>query len=465
MVSNKTPYNLLLAGILLTVTSCASQPKPSSPPEIDIPNQWSQTTSETALIGWLETFDDPRLTTLIETAFSHNPSLQIAAARLDQAAAESRITRADQLPTADLGLNAARQKISTFGPQTTGGVRFDNYDLSLNLSWELDLWGRLRNLNAASIAEFQASEAELSGARLSLAAQVTKAWFNHLAAKTQVALATTTAENFQNNLDSLEASFQRGLSQGLELRIQRRQTAQAQAELKQAQRQLDQTSKSLNRIVGRYPTETLPNATEGLPALPDSIPAGIPADLLSRRPDLIAAERRLAASEKSLTATRKDWLPRISLTASGGTSSQEFDNLLNGDFSVWSLAGNLTQPIFQAGRIRANVDRNASLRDQAVGNYIDTALLAFYEVETTLAAESFLRQETTALATAAEEANEAEVLAARRYQNGTTEFIDYLNIQREAASIRSQLTATQLLQLQNRVDLYLALGGSILSQP
>ena len=125
----------------------------------------------------------------------------------------------------------------------------------------------------------------------------------------------------------------------------------------------------------------------------------------------------------------------------------------------------MTQPIFQAGRIRANIDRSASLLEQASANYINTALQAFYEVETTLAAESYLQIQLDALSTAATEATEAEALAQKRYGNGTSEFIDYLNTQRDAATIRSQLVTTHRLLLENRINLYLALGGPITSQP
>lgn len=460
------PISLLLAASLLV--SCVSVPdtEPLSS-ELAIPATWStaHTLPADEPTGWLESFQDPRLESLLYAAWENNPSLQIAAARLNQALAEARVTRADRLPTADLGLNAARQKINNFGPQSTGGVRFENYELSLNLSWEVDLWGRLRDQSEAALAEVQANEADLAAAQLSLTAQVTKAWFQLIEAGLQLELAETTARTYQNNLDSLETRFQNGLSTGLELRLQRRQTASAQAEVSQYQRQVDQSTKALEILIGDYPSGELDSAHPSLPELPPAIPAGLPVDLLTRRPDLIAAERRLAAAEKTVSASEKARLPRISLTASGGTSSEDFDNLLDGDFAVWSLAGNLVQPIFQGGRIRANIARNASLRDQAAADYIDTALQAFYEVETTLAAERFLRAQVDALSTAAEEADAAQGLAQDRYARGTTEFIDYLNTQREGAAIRSQLAATRRLLLENRIDLYLALGGPLSSQP
>jgi outer membrane protein TolC len=197
-----------------------------------------------------------------------------------------------------------------------------------------------------------------------------------------------------------------------------------------------------------------------LPELPESIPAGLPAELLQRRPDLVAAERQLAAADRERRAAQKDLLPQISLTASGGSSSQAFENLLDGDFSVWSLAGNLTQPIFQGGRILANIDRSLALSDQAAANYRDTALRAFLEVETTLAAEQFLRREQTTHTLAADEATKTEDLAWERYSKGTGDFLSALDAQRTADAARSRLLGVANLLLQNRIDLYLALGGA-----
>jgi outer membrane protein TolC len=185
----------------------------------------------------------------------------------------------------------------------------------------------------------------------------------------------------------------------------------------------------------------------------------LPAQLLQRRPDLIAAERQLAAAEREQDAAQKDLLPQISLTAAGGTASQLFENLLDGDFSVWSLASNLTQPIFQGGRIRATIDRSTAVREQAAAQYRDTALRAFYEVESTLAAEQFLRVEQSKLTLAAEEATATETLAWRRYRNGTGDFLSALDAQRTADTARSRLLSVANLLLQNRIDLYLALGG------
>jgi NodT family efflux transporter outer membrane factor (OMF) lipoprotein len=426
---------------------------------MNLPSAWTTSSDENnSPTAWLDDFDAPELKALVLEAMAHNPGLEITAAHLAQSIAEARIAGADLMPSAGLGLSGARQQISTFGPTSTGGVIFENYDLSLNLSWELDLWGRLRDQTAAAIARAESSQAQLNAARLSLAAQTAKSWLNVIEAQQQVALAERTAQAYRNNQAALESRFKRGLTEGFDLRRIRTQAASAEADTATRQRALDQATRNLEIVLGRYPAGNLSPLTP-LPELPAAIPAGLPAQLLQRRPDLIAAERQLAAAEREQDAAQKDLLPQISLTAAGGTASQLFENLLDGDFSVWSLASNLTQPIFQGGRIRATIDRSTAVREQAAAQYRDTALRAFYEVESTLAAEQFLRVEQSKLTLAAEEATATETLAWRRYRNGTGDFLSALDAQRTADTARSRLLSVANLLLQNRIDLYLALGG------
>lgn len=449
------------AGLIATglfLTACATSPERSPAPAIETPETWTSATASSPPTAWLEDLNAPKLEALVLEALANNPGLAATAARFDQAVAEARIAGAELMPAADLGLNGSRQKISTFGPSSTGGVRFENYELALNLSWELDLWGRLRDRSSAALARLEASRAELDAAELSLAAQTTKAWLNQIEAQQQLALAERTAQAYRDNREALESRFQRGLTQGFDLRRIRTQAASAEADAATRRRALDRAIRNLETVLGRYPAGEL-DADMPLPELPAAVPAGLPAELLRRRPDLVAAERQLAAAGREYRASKKELLPQISLTASGGTSSQEFDNLLDGDFSVWALAGNLAQPVFQGGRILANIDRSAALRGQAAANYRDTALRAFLEVETTLAAERFLRDEQARLVLAADEAAAAEILAWERYRNGTADFLSALDARRTADAARSRRIGVANLLLQNRIDLYLALGG------
>lgn len=457
------PYRRLSLLASLLLVGCVNSPERSAVPAIEIPGKWTTPATATAPTAWLADLNAPELEALVHEALARNPGLEATAARFAQSLAEARIAGAGLMPASGLGLNGARQQISTFGPSSTGGVIFENYDLSLNLSWELDLWGRLRDRTAAALARLEASQAELYGAQLSLAAQTTKAWLNRIEAGQQLALAERTAGAYRDNQNALEARFKRGLSGGFDLRRIRTQAASAEADTAARRRALDQATRQLEVVLGRYPDGAL-EAAMLLPNLPPSIPAGLPAELLQRRPDLIAAERQLAAADGDYRVSKKELLPQISLTASGGTSSQVFDNLLNGDFSVWTLAANLGQPIFQGGRLLANIDRSAAVRNQAAALYRDTALRAFLEVESTLAAEQFLRREQGSLSLAAEEASATEDLAWESYRKGTVDFLSALDAQRTADAARSRLLGVSNRLLQNRIDLYLALGGDFAKQ-
>ena len=445
----------------LAAAGCASPPDRADAPEPPPPDTWAAEApraTEAAPDAWLDDFAAPRLRKLVDEALRNNPGIAGAAARLSRAAADARVSGAAPLPSLDLGADGSRQKISTFGPQSTGGVRFEDYALDLNLSWEIDLWGRLRDRTSAALATLEAGAADYRGARLSLAARVTKAWLDCVAARRQAALAAETLDTLEANTRTVAQRFDRGLSEALDLRRIRARTETAAADLAARRDTLDRAKRNLERILGRYPAGALAPA-EGLPSLESPVPAGLPADLLRRRPDLVAAERRLAAAEKEADAARKERLPAIRLTASGGTSSSEVRDLLDRDFSVWSLAANLSQPVFQGGRITGNIERAEALRREAAADYRDAALQAFFEVERALAAENHLREALRRARASAEEAGAAEQLAWSRYKRGTGGFLDLLDARRTATDARIRRIDAHNRLLQNRIDLYLALGG------
>ncbi len=455
----RAPAITLLA-IIAAIPGCTTTTPPVQPdPDIELPDQWASKTPESSPhAAWLNDFSDPALNQLVAEALSHNANLQTASARFAQTIAEAGLTRADLRPSANLGLNANRQKINSIGPQSIDSAYFNNYQLGLNISWEIDLWGKLRDQGSAAIAQTEAGAAELRQVKHSLAAQIAKNWFDYISAQAQCQLAKETANTYKQFQKAMETRFERGLTSALDLHRIRTQTALSHAQIEAAQRRMDAVARSLETLLGRYPSASI-SPSDTLRDLPSAIPAGLPADLLQRRPDLIAAERRLSASEKNFSAAKKNRLPAISLTGNAGTSSDEFNDLLDSNFSIWSLAGNLAQPIYQGGRINANINRSAALREQAQAQYRETALRAFLEVETTLAAESYLQREYKQQSLAAKQADAAELLAWKRYRDGTIPFSDALESQRTANNVQANLIALRNQLLQNRIDLYLALGG------
>jgi NodT family efflux transporter outer membrane factor (OMF) lipoprotein len=454
---------LLLALLVSVATGCATSPDSQTARlEVDPPQTFDATgrTNRFPTTAWLSDFANPRLLELVEEALSRNLDLQAAAARVEAAAANRRITAAARLP--QLGATAAasrRDNASDLGFGIIRHDKLDNISLGLNLAWEVDLWGKLKNRTQAAIAEYEAETNVLHAARLSLAANTLKAWFSAVTLQLQLQLAEETLAVFEKNLTVVEGSYKRGLpNRALDVRLTRANVEGARGTVEARRRQRDAAGRSLEVLLGRYPADAIV-LTTNLPPLHRDVPPGLPSELLNRRPDIVAAERRLAASLERVKGARKDLLPTISLSASGGTVSTDLRELLDTDRIFWNIAGNLAQPLFQGGRLRAGVDLAQANNRQAVATFSQTVLTAFQEVETFLAAEDFLRREAVALERAAAESIGGEQLAWQQYQRGLVDIITVLESQRRAFNARSSLLNVINDRLQNRINLHLALGG------
>jgi multidrug efflux system outer membrane protein len=458
--------HLLILAFLSIVISCV--PKLEKPPDLDlnVPQNWisEKTTGEGEISQWWTRFNDPKLNELVEVVLIENYDLKAAATRLDAAAVLARIAGADLYPQVGANMSAARQKRNFVGFPFAGsgnGVQSfttNLFGLSLNVSWEIDLWGRIRAAKSAAVSDFQATEADLSGYALSFIGQTVKAWFAAIEIMEQVRLSEATVKNYSTTNDQVHRRYRLGLRPSLDVRLSESNVATAKATLLLWQNQLQQVKKLLDTLLGQYPSGQI-ELSEKLPSIAEDVPAGLPADIVSRRPDLVAAEKRLAASYARVIESQRALYPRISLTGSTGTSSDEFKNLLNGDFSVWNLVGNLLQPIFQGGRLRAGVDLARAREAEALALYAASVLNAYSEVETALAAEEFLAERETALRTAVVQSLAARDLADDRYARGLSDLIEVLEAQRRAFLSQSQLIGVQRARLDNRVELYLALGG------
>ena len=449
------------------------KPPPTTTPEIEVETPATWTAADTAPdepeTEWWDAFGDASLGPLIETALEENIDLIAAAARVDRAVAQARIAGADLKPQIGIGANAKNQR---FNPSSLGmggddgapglsPATFNSYGLSLDVSWEVDLWGRLRAGARAAVAEAQAVDADLAGARLSLAGQTAKTWFAVAEAIQQVELARSSAESFRVRADWIRERYEMGIRPPLDLRLALSNLAAAEALHARREEQLDRTLRSLEVLLARYPSarllEQFPNT--GLPELPAPPPAGLPAEIVSRRPDLVAAERRLASTDQNLKSAKRALYPRLSLTGSGGTLALQIADLLDGDFGVWTLAANLTQPLFQGGRLRAGVESADAGKDEALARYVSSVLQAYREVESALAAEKFLQGQIAALAEGAKQTIAAQRLSEQRYAQGVGGYLVVLESQTRAFNSQSELLSARRAMLDNRVDLHLALGG------
>ncbi len=463
-----------LAALVLAAGCLPARAPASQPPKahFDVPPEWSgaEMAPETLGPGWVADFGDPHLEELVSEALEHNHDLAASAARVAQALESAHIAGADKLPQVNAGLSARRQRTNFIGlpiPGASGGVfstTNSTYGVSLDVSWEIDLWGRLRATERAALAELGAAKAQDAGARLSLAGQTAKAWFTVLEAQKQLDLAKRTLSSYATSTKSVERRYQLGSAPPLDLRLSKSSVASARALLAQRERLLDASQRQLEALLGRYPAGQLaPNGA--LPALRASVPAGLPAELVARRPDLVVAERRLAAADARLVAARRSLYPRLSLTASGGTSTPELSDLLDDNLKVWNIAGNLLQPLFQGGRLRANVRLSEARLTELAEGFQSTLLGAYREVETALAAERHLAERAAALEDAAHQARAARALADEQYKSGLVGILAVLESQRRELQSESELLAAQRERLTQRVDLYLALGGGFTAVP
>ena len=445
---------------LLVTAGCTTPPLEHPAETADLPfnSTWSATEGYPGAVvldfrdGWLKDFDDPSLAEYVREVVQYNYDLRAAAARLAQARHEVTIVGADRQLQVSGSSDALRSKNSG------GGSPNNDFSITLDLSWDLDLWGRLKNHYYATVADWEAAQEDFRAARLSLAAQAARTWLNAIEAELQVRMAQKNADNFARNNDLIAQRYERGLSAALDLRLSRSDEANARATLNLRQQERDAAGRALEVLLGRYPANAF-TFTERMPNIQRPIPAGLPAELLQRRPDIRAAEQRVISAQQRVSEARKAFLPDIQLTGSAGMRGEELENLLNSNFSIWSIASGIVQPLFQGRRLTGQWRRAKEVVLETVANYGEIALQAFEEVETALAAEHFLIKQLEFIVLAKEEAIGAEHLAWQQYRKGLIDIVTLLEAERRAFEARSQYVSVSNQRAQNRISLYLALGG------
>ncbi|MBL1263895.1 efflux transporter outer membrane subunit [Methylomicrobium sp. RS1] len=442
-----------LCGLLLP--GCMTPPErerlTSLPP---LPAQWSAERHRQGAASdhWLETFEDPRLTQAVNAALDGNFDLRAAAARVEAARARMRIDGAGRWP--QLAFEAGYRR----GDPGAGEAVTGAFEALFDLSWELDVWGRIRAAQLASGQEAEATLSDWQAARLSLAARTAQNFIELTEAHAQVRVAEQSMHDRRTLVELLRGRFRRGLTHALDLRLALTDLANAEAQLAEQRTRVQNLTRSLQVFLGRYPDGHF-TVGEALPALPKAVPAGIPSALVERRPDLNAAFERLCAVDKRLESARKALLPRFALTASGGTGSAALSELIDPRAAAWHLALGLVQPIFTGGRLRGEIQLQEARAEEALNGYRSIALNAFREVEQTLAAEDRLREQEQALEEAVRQTDASRKLAIYSYQHGLIEILTLLDSYRSTLNAQSaHLTARRQL-LNNRIDLYLALGG------
>ncbi len=409
--------------------------------------------------GWISNFGDPLLVQLVAESMEKNPDLLIASARLDQAQAEARKAGAALAP--ELDFNASGTKTDRLKPDNNPLHQSDSTVLgaSLQLSWELDIWGRLREAHRGALEQFHASRADYDFARQSLAAQVAKAYFLSVQTRLQRDLNRKLTGNFQDILHIVQAQFDAGNVTRQDLANAKGDLATSRQSAQAAETAFNEANRSLETLLGRYPSNELETVKE-LQAVPPPIPAGLPSQILERRPDVISAEREVAAAFHFTKEAQAARLPRISLTPDIGVSGNALKSLIDPRQVVANFAANLFQPLFDAGLKKAEFDRAQGAQKEAVAQYTKVALNAFQEVENALDNEDSLAKQEAQFSEAANNYGEARKTAELRYKEGATDLASVLLAQRQELQALSSLISAKGGRLTQRVNLHLALGGN-----
>jgi len=449
-------FHGLLPSLLLIALAGCMPPRQPLPPEATFtpPTEWRDQGASMAEISatWWEAFGDPQLTALVETALATNTDVLSAASRVEQAREQIQLSRAALLPNLDAVLGAQRtRELSVLGITHTTAVQ-----PSLQVSYEVDLWGRLRRLREAAELQYEATEAERDAVRLSVASTTARAYVSLLSLDRQLYVTRETVDSRLQALRVAEDRASLGYTSQLELTQAQSEYEAAAQLLPQLQQAIREQENALRLLTSRFPGEVERGA--GLLAIePPLIPSVLPSTLLRRRPDIQQAELLLAASNLNLQAQRDRFLPQVQLSASLG---QLFVNSLDYDpVRVWDLGASVLAPIFDAGRLEAGVNIAVAQRNQAAFAYRATALEAFNEVENSLSAVGNLRQQLERVAARRAVLERSLTFAEDRYRAGYSSYLETLDAQRNL--FNTELAAVQLResQLNALISLYQVLGG------
>jgi len=462
-MSDRTTRRLLTAlGLvaLLGASGCMSlapeYQRPAAPVPAAYPTETAPTTAAAAAadVDWQAYFADPRLRRLVEIALANNRDLRIAVLNIEQARATYQVKRADELPTVGAGVQATRQ------PGSNGSL-VNTYSVGLQVtSYELDFFGRVRNLSQAALAQYLATDESRKTVQIALIASVANGYLNLLADDELLRVTRDTLATREESFKLTKLKFDNGAASELDFRQAESLLEGARVTLASTLRQRAQDENALVLLLGQgLPTDLpapLPLAGQQVST---ELPAGLPSDLLARRPDVRSAEQQLIAANANIGAARAAFFPKITLTANAGTASTELSGLFKS--GTWALTGTATllQPIFDAGRNRANLDIAKVNREIAVAQYEKAIQTAFREVADSLAGRATLGEQLRAQVAQRDAAEVSFKLADLRYRNGAASYLDVLDAQRTLFAAQQATVQTQALQAQNLVTLYKVLGG------
>ncbi|MBI5435988.1 MAG: efflux transporter outer membrane subunit [Nitrosomonadales bacterium] len=453
---------VLLPACLLA--ACASGPDYKRP-DMALPENWPAKQDSTAkpVSGtseqWWHLYADAFLDQLEEEALAQNADIQVAAARVLEARAQLGITEADQYPSVSANVAESRTKysqISTF-PRPTQNFSH----VTLDASYELDLWGKLRRASEASRADLLSAESARDTVRLTLTAQVAQQYFALVSLDAQEAAIRRVLAGRQERLALNRKQLAVGVISEYDLHQAEADVAAVQAQLTSIVQARDKQETALTLLLGRSPRDVMSSELHrGSPSLANTwVPDGLPAELLLRRPDLKDAESRLVALNARIGAARAQFFPSIALTSYLGSESAAFANLFTGPAGIFQFAANVSQPIFNAGRVEHLVEAAEARRDQALAQYKQAVASAFADVRNALSAQESARQVLASESTRSEALAQAYKQAELRFQSGIASRLELLDVERNYLQAELNRLDAERAQRVAVADLFKALGG------
>lgn len=461
---------IALGGLVLTISGCSSLVQVPDKtivdqPSVSLSDDWNTVGDTTGLnaadLSWHSYFPDPQLQKLIESALQNNRDLRLAALRVAEARAAYGIQRADRLPTVAVGGQAARSRVPGDLNITGRPVTGNQFDAYVGMSsWEIDLWGRVANLEEAALQSYFSSEAAERAMRLALISEVATAYIGLQILDARIDIAKQTVATREESLRIFKRRTDVGSSSRLELT--QVETLLTQAKLLSTQLEQSRASQAhyLDLLVGIPITADLQPTRQLLENGFPPLAAGIPSQSLTARPDIIAAEHSLRAAEANIDAARAAFFPRITLTGRLGLASSTLEDLVDPDTNnAWSFAPAISVPIFDGGRLRNNMDLSEVRGNTAVANYEKTVQLAFREVADALSSQRWLKEQQAIMTEALVIQEERSRLAQLRYDNGATTYLQILDADRDLLNTQQQIIQVHGALMASQVSLYAALGG------
>jgi multidrug efflux system outer membrane protein len=414
---------------------------------------------------WWTVFGDRTLSALETRALHDNPNVRAAAQRLVQAQAQLGVVRAGQLPTVSVGAGVSNSRTSAETSQGLAlghrSIEGNNYQAGANFSWELDLWGRVRRVVEATDAQALAAQDDRDGVLLMLSSQVATTYWQLRGLDAELAILRNALATRRESQELIEARFNAGLSNELDVSRTRIERANAEADLHEAQRQRNTLEHALSVLVGASPSEPLiAAAPDAVLPQPPSIPVGLPASLLGQRPDLASSVATLKGFNAQIGVAEGAFYPALSLTGNFGYASENLRNLAQGSarqFSFGPLA--LSLPVFDAGRNRANLKLAQARYDEAVANHEARLLTALREVEDALSDVQQRQQQGDVQSQAQQAAARALLVAQARYERGVSTYLDVTDAQRSTLAADRAAAQIRTQRLLAAVSVARALGG------